>query len=230
MCTPVRMPAVCPSSPTQHYPLSCNTTRCSYKMDVHEEGGISAGHAAATKLDGPSKERSSPPNDSSSSSKSTRPIPYTRAASLMLPKRILLSLLAVLLLFLAVQFAAQTRSFPSIALLSLGNLIRSSTTKAPHPELSSAIFHHLGQYSPYFALEPSYVPLPAGCTVDQVSILQRHGSRYPTSGAAHVIQHTVDKLKRAAFGTGCCAPKLQFLRDWQYALGEEDLVLLGVRE
>ena len=153
-------------------------------------------------------------------------IPATTQSKL----KVLLLTATTVLLILACQTPAETRYLLSIATSSLSALFRLTSPKVSPPDFPPATFHHLAQYSPYFALEPSYVAPPDGCIVDQASILQRHGSRYPTSAAARVIQLTVDKLKRAAFNAGCCAPKLQFLREWQYALGEEDLVPLGIRE
>ena len=188
-------------------------------MDVHEEDG-SARHAPAT--------IGTPDKATAGSGSQTSP-PLTAPPSQ--PRLEVLFLTIALLLVLAWYLPAETRPSPSFATSSLAssNLSRARDPSAP-PDFPPATFHHLAQYSPYFALESAYVAPPARCTVDQVSILQRHGSRYPTSAAARVIQHTVDKLKRAAFGKGCCSPKLQFLRDWQYTLGEEDLVPLGIRE
>lgn len=102
-----------------------------------------------------------------------------------------------------------------------------NTPKSPRLADRPDIFHHLGQYSPYFPVAP-YHPPPSHCSIDQVSILQRHGARWPTSGAARAIHQTLDKIHR-----GSALPvdsRLHFLKHYRYELGEEDLVPLGLRE
>lgn len=91
------------------------------------------------------------------------------------------------------------------------------------------IFHHLAQYSPYYTHSP-YLEPPPHCSIDQVSILQRHGARYPTKGATRVITPVLDRLKRILDGLESPCGKLGFLKTYRYELGTEDLVPLGVRE
>lgn len=108
---------------------------------------------------------------------------------------------------------------------SFRTLARRSTTPTDH--LPARIFQHLGQYSPYFPVA-AYVQPPSHCHIDQVSILQRHGARYPTSGAAKAIRQTLRKLQRqSAIGDD---PQLAFLKSYKYDLGEEELVPLGLHE
>ncbi|KAG2361626.1 histidine phosphatase superfamily [Suillus spraguei] len=75
-----------------------------------------------------------------------------------------------------------------------------------------------GQYSPYYSVEEYQLPPPD---------LQRHGARYPTSGASKEIQASLKKLLDASKYTDM---KLKFLRSYQWHLGEADLVPLGATQ
>lgn len=57
--------------------------------------------------------------------------------------------------------------------------------------------------------------------------IQRHGARYPTSEVGQHIQKAVDKLKSAQ---NYSDPKLLFLRNYTYDLGENDLLPVGALE
>ncbi|KAI0751193.1 phytase [Daedaleopsis nitida] len=81
-------------------------------------------------------------------------------------------------------------------------------------------------YSPYFAAEPYRFP-PKSCKIDQVNIIQRHGARFPTSGAADRIKTALDKLDSVEEYTD---PLLDFLKDYTYDLGEDDLVPFGAAQ
>jgi len=82
------------------------------------------------------------------------------------------------------------------------------------------------QYSPYFPAGEYQLP-PQGCKVTQVNILQRHGARFPTSGAAAGIESVISKLKAArAFAD----PRLHFLANFTYDLGTDDLVSFGAAQ
>ncbi|KAH9833864.1 phytase [Rhodofomes roseus] len=82
------------------------------------------------------------------------------------------------------------------------------------------------QYAPYFPVEPYAAP-PASCEVDQVHIIQRHGARYPTSGAAARIQAALARLQTA---TILSDSSLAFVSNYTYTLGENSLVPLGAQE
>ncbi|KJA17736.1 hypothetical protein HYPSUDRAFT_146103 [Hypholoma sublateritium FD-334 SS-4] len=88
-----------------------------------------------------------------------------------------------------------------------------------------AVQHSWAAYTPYFAVEP-YTPPPEGCRIDQVrAFLQRHGARFPTSGASTGILTALNKLQSA---TSFTDPRLDFLRNYTYALGKNgDLIPFG---
>ncbi|KZT29534.1 phosphoglycerate mutase-like protein [Neolentinus lepideus HHB14362 ss-1] len=82
------------------------------------------------------------------------------------------------------------------------------------------------QYSPWYPVE-EYVPPPEGCVVTQANILQRHGARFPTSGAAKRIVSALVKLQSARTYTD---PSLDFLKTFNYDLGTDDLVAFGAAQ
>lgn len=82
------------------------------------------------------------------------------------------------------------------------------------------------QYSPFFPVK-IYEGPPRHCKVIQANILQRHGARFPTSGASVGIRNAVSKLLTAANYTD---PRVVFLRTYRYELGEDDLVAFGAHE
>ncbi|KAF8076950.1 phytase [Lyophyllum atratum] len=82
------------------------------------------------------------------------------------------------------------------------------------------------QYSPYFPVEV-YPSPPDHCQVTQANIIQRHGARYPTSGAGANIVAAVNKLLAAEEYT---EEHLDFLKNYTYRLGEEDLLPFGARQ
>ncbi|KAI0638614.1 phytase [Trametes polyzona] len=81
-------------------------------------------------------------------------------------------------------------------------------------------------YSPYFAAE-EYQPPPASCKISQVNIIQRHGARFPTSGASKRIKTALGKLQAAEDYTD---PLLSFVKNYTYTLGQDDLVALGAAQ
>ncbi len=88
---------------------------------------------------------------------------------------------------------------------------------------TSLTWKNWAQYSPYTPLAVYSLP-PDGCVVSQVNIIQRHGARFPTSGAATRIRAALEKLSNA---TDITDNRLQFLSGYQYDLGQDDLVPFG---
>ena len=70
--------------------------------------------------------------------------------------------------------------------------------------------------------------LPVGLSdpVDTYTIfqLQRHGARYPTTGATRTITAALAKLQAA---TSYSDTRLDFLKGYVYGLGKDDLVKYG---
>lgn len=94
--------------------------------------------------------------------------------------------------------------------------------------LPSHIFNHLAQYSPWFPAG-QYPPPPQDCTIDQVNILHRHSSRYPTAGAARIVKASLKRIQAAIYARGNRS-SLSWLTEYRYELGSDDLVDVGIEE
>lgn len=80
-----------------------------------------------------------------------------------------------------------------------------------------------------FGLPKAAAPIPAGCGLNQVHLLHRHGARYPTGGSG--TSDFATKIHSAATGSGFSATgPLEFLNTWVYRLGEELLTPFGRQE
>ncbi|KAF8887236.1 histidine phosphatase superfamily [Gymnopilus junonius] len=94
------------------------------------------------------------------------------------------------------------------------------------PPFPPVIQNSWGAYTPYFPVQP-YPLRPSHCTITQVNLIQRHGARFPTSGASARIKAALQKLQSA---TDFLDPKLKFLENYTYTLGENDLVAFGAAQ
>ncbi|KAJ2983667.1 hypothetical protein NUW54_g10609 [Trametes sanguinea] len=101
-----------------------------------------------------------------------------------------------------------------------------SEASSPSLGVSRGVQLSWAMYSPYFPAGV-YRPPPANCKINQVHILQRHGARYPTSGAATRIEAAIAKLKAA---NGYTDPLLAFVDKYTYSLGHDDLVPFGATQ
>ncbi|KAH9001092.1 phytase [Lactarius akahatsu] len=96
----------------------------------------------------------------------------------------------------------------------------------PDIGLPESLMRTWAQYAPYIPVA-KYVPPPPMCTISQVHVLQRHGTRWPTSNAAAKCKSAVDKLKRVKDYE---EDYLVFLKNFTWDLGENDLLPLGARQ
>ncbi|KAJ5678859.1 hypothetical protein N7462_007103 [Penicillium macrosclerotiorum] len=91
------------------------------------------------------------------------------------------------------------------------------------------IFHLMGDLSPYFSPSEGFgveeYPLPLGSNITHMHMLQRHGSRYPSSSEG-LDSWAAGIVKKKGVFKG----KLEFLNDWSYKLGKEILVPKGRQE
>lgn len=94
---------------------------------------------------------------------------------------------------------------------------------------SSVLSEHMGPLSPYFSSpgfgidDSQQLPLPSTCSVSQVQILHRHGSRYPTTGSpAELVAKFISNISPSTF-----SGPLSFLQHYQYRLGSELLTPIG---
>ncbi|KAG8722937.1 hypothetical protein FRC11_002633, partial [Ceratobasidium sp. 423] len=99
----------------------------------------------------------------------------------------------------------------------------------PTYQLDPELINHLGPYGPRHAV-PSKISseTPKGCDVSMISILQRHGARYPTGdGEGARIDTALGKLSNVTTVTD---PSLQFVLDFKYPYVADQLVLLGQKQ
>ncbi|KEP49980.1 histidine acid phosphatase [Rhizoctonia solani 123E] len=99
----------------------------------------------------------------------------------------------------------------------------------PTYQLDSELINHLGPYGPRHAV-PSKISseTPKGCDVSMISILQRHGARYPTGdGEGARIDTALGKLSQV---TNVTDPSLEFVLDFKYPYIADQLVPLGQKQ
>jgi hypothetical protein len=85
-----------------------------------------------------------------------------------------------------------------------------------------------GQYSPYFAV-PSEIDssVPKDCHLTFAQVLSRHGSRAPTAHKAVAYQGLIGRIQQSVTEY---AGGYEFIRDYVYDLGADDLTLYGENE
>ncbi|OJJ45779.1 hypothetical protein ASPZODRAFT_143661 [Penicilliopsis zonata CBS 506.65] len=94
------------------------------------------------------------------------------------------------------------------------------------------IFHWMGNLSPYYPSVDGFgveeYPLPSGTNITQMHLLQRHGSRYPSSSEG--LATWGEKIMNLTAKGTKFTDNLAFLNDWSYGLGLEILVARGRQE
>ncbi|GAA5898806.1 hypothetical protein JCM8208_005401 [Rhodotorula glutinis] len=121
---------------------------------------------------------------------------------------------------------------PTLAVTALMALASAHYTRAAavtatvFDPLPSYISRHLGPYTPWYAVGVYQAP-PASCQLEQVSILQRHGARFPTASAGKKYAASVAKLQQNATSL---ASNLHFVRSYTYSLGADTLTPLGAQQ
>jgi len=99
-----------------------------------------------------------------------------------------------------------------------------SVRTAPPLGLPDKVQRRWGQYSPWFPAG-DYPSPPPGCQVNQVNILHRHGARYPVKGDRYDVS-----IKRLTTADKFLDSRLDFLREFQYDLGEDVLTAFGAAQ
>ncbi|KAF3939214.1 hypothetical protein ABW19_dt0207978 [Dactylella cylindrospora] len=85
-----------------------------------------------------------------------------------------------------------------------------------------------GPYSPYFAVDGhESTELGDDCKVTFVQLLSRHGARYPTKGSGEQLRAVVTRIQQDAKDFSRDA---EFLKNFQYELGSDDLTEFGQQE
>ncbi|KAA1469415.1 acid phosphatase [Dentipellis sp. KUC8613] len=99
-------------------------------------------------------------------------------------------------------------------------------TKTPDLGLPDSFMKRWAQYAPWMPAE-AYTPPPSGCSVTQVNLIQRHGARFPTASSGKEFRAAVEKLLVVEKYK---ADELEFLNDFVYDMGEEDLIPFGAAQ
>lgn len=94
----------------------------------------------------------------------------------------------------------------------------SMTTGLPFPK-------NWGAYSP--AYPRAEYSVPRGCKVSMANILERHGARFPTSGASKRIKAAISKMQAVPEWKD---PALNFIKSFVYDLGSDTLLPFGARQ
>ncbi|KAL5487492.1 hypothetical protein ACEPAI_5600 [Sanghuangporus weigelae] len=99
---------------------------------------------------------------------------------------------------------------------------------SPKIQLPGSIKRSWAQYTPYFSMS-EYTKPPNDCRITQVNILQRHGARFPASNEnePESVEAALASLKSASVFLD---PRLEFIKDYTYKLGKDDLVAFGAAQ
>lgn len=103
------------------------------------------------------------------------------------------------------------------------------------------LLDHTSQLSYYHPANPFYpveqTKLPDKCKVDQVHLVARHMTRYPSSGSYKGLQRFETKVQGSLTNASVLAPELEFLRSWKFntvvtnsATQVENITALGLQE
>ncbi|KAF7292081.1 Phosphoglycerate mutase-like protein [Mycena indigotica] len=124
---------------------------------------------------------------------------------------------------------------PSIAKFTNVFPLINPATSNPNSKAPFDVLHHFGNLAPWQSLSSAWLSarlanaspkIPAGCQLDQVHLVHRHGARYPTTGAPPsafaAALHAV-----AQAGNLTVTGPLSFLATWEYKLGAEILTPFG---
>ncbi|EAQ87261.1 hypothetical protein CHGG_03880 [Chaetomium globosum CBS 148.51] len=99
-------------------------------------------------------------------------------------------------------------------------------------QCGTSISHSWGQYSPYFSV-PSEIDasIPDDCALTFAQVLSRHGARDPTHGKTLLYIILINKIQQAvASGSSSYGPGFEFLRDYNYQLGSDQLTRMGQQQ
>ncbi|KAL0948620.1 hypothetical protein HGRIS_010429 [Hohenbuehelia grisea] len=123
-----------------------------------------------------------------------------------------------------------------VVLAGLAFSVVAASASAAAVSDSADVFNRLGNLSPY---HKGPVPvgvrerLPADCTVEQVMLMGRHGSRFPLASELVFITNLTTKLasKASALQRARLPSELAFLKEgYTSTLGHDDLTAMGRRQ
>jgi len=76
------------------------------------------------------------------------------------------------------------------------------------------------QFAPYTSAAPAdeTYAVPSGCEINQVNLVQRHGSRYPTPNQNNAIKTAVENVQKLVVEKKITNSKLKFLSKYKYEI------------
>ncbi|EJD01743.1 phytase [Fomitiporia mediterranea MF3/22] len=98
----------------------------------------------------------------------------------------------------------------------------------PKIQLPKGIRESWAQYTPYFSTS-DYTDPPSQCGITQVNIIQRHGARFPATDE-NEGKDIREALSKFGLVTTYLDPRLKFLQNYKYDLGEDGLVAFGAAQ
>ncbi|KAJ7302728.1 acid phosphatase [Mycena albidolilacea] len=133
----------------------------------------------------------------------------------------------------AIATAPTISKFDSVFPLVNPSTADSDSKNGKSPATGFDVLHNFGNLAPWRSVESSWLGLanalpiiPAGCTIEQVHLVHRHGARYPTTGAPPSQFATALHGLAGTTGVNVSGP-LGFLATWEYQLGAEILTPFG---
>lgn len=90
-----------------------------------------------------------------------------------------------------------------------------------HPVSDDDAIKHSGGRGPYLDRDSVGIDrdTPAGCSVDQVIMIKRHGERYPAKYEAKPILDALQKVRKATITSD--SGDLAFVRNWEYYVPDD---------
>ncbi|KAH8172699.1 histidine phosphatase superfamily (branch 2) domain-containing protein [Sarocladium implicatum] len=88
--------------------------------------------------------------------------------------------------------------------------------------------HSWGQYSSFFSVPSEISPdIPDECDVTFALVLSRHGARDPTSSKSDLYRGIIERIQSSVSDF---SPGFEFLKDFEYKLGSEQLTEFGTQQ
>ncbi|KAF4125274.1 Pfam:Acid phosphat A [Geosmithia morbida] len=88
--------------------------------------------------------------------------------------------------------------------------------------------HLWGQYSPFFPVPSDLeTSVPDDCSLTSVSVLSRHGSRFPTAHKTETYSSLISRIQESVTEY---ADGFEFIRDYTYDLGSDSLTAFGQQQ
>jgi len=124
-------------------------------------------------------------------------------------------------------------SFLLVASVPIGNTGSHKPRTIPDHHGDVPLESLWAQFAPYTSAAPANkkYAVSSGCTINQVNLVQRHGSRYPTPNQNNAIKTAVENVQKVL--PGDTVPEFKFLHAFDYPIKTDDagnLTEIGKKE